>query len=57
MSSALVLFRYVGPGGEFFPDFHWAPAPGEERELPEETNSPLLERVRPDRKHSSKESR
>jgi hypothetical protein len=38
-------FRYVGDGDVFFPDFHWKPAPGEERELPAETSSPLLERL------------
>jgi hypothetical protein len=45
LSSALVLFRYVGPGGEQFVDFHWQPEPGEERELPADTTSPHLERV------------
>ena len=47
MSKTLV--RYSGPGGELFPDFHWMPEPGEERELPvakEEINHPHLEIVR-----------
>lgn len=50
---ATVLVRYVGAGSETFPDLHWSPEPGEQREVPEELapeDHPRLKRI----KHAGK---
>ena len=38
----MAQIKYTGPGGEFFPDLHWQPEPGETREFSDDEARALV---------------